>query len=177
MPLIILLSTPLIHLISLNSSHLCSYIYCFVPSSVLNLCLIKLLTCGVIRSYNCIFQVLQVVLCLRQCLSGGNGSHAEISLLCYGSIDFGTWLPSTLDCTDQSMEFSGLSDSTCILRILHSLLGLRSSFVEVFQSGNPRYLEIFEALKRKCTEAFGIRSFSWRESYFSAYPCSTLVGL
>ena len=56
MPLIILMkltsshSTPLTHLISLNSSHLCSYIYffCFIYPSPLCF-FIKLLTCGVIR--------------------------------------------------------------------------------------------------------------------------------
>ena len=60
-------SPQLAELISLTSSrsthliHLCSYIYFFIfrcpsllffPFSVLNLCLIKLLPCGVIRSYN-----------------------------------------------------------------------------------------------------------------------------
>ena len=62
MPLIILMkltsshSTPLTHLISLNSSHLCSYIYffCFIYPSPLCF-FIKLLTCGVIRSYNFLF--------------------------------------------------------------------------------------------------------------------------
>ena len=59
MPLIILIkltsshSTHLTHLISLNSSHLCSYIYFFIFIYPSPLCFfIKLLTCGVIRSYN-----------------------------------------------------------------------------------------------------------------------------
>ena len=82
-----------------------------------------------------ILLVLQVVSCLRQCLSGGNRSHTEISLLCYGSVDYGTWLPSTLDCTDRSMDFSELSESTCILWFKHSLLGLRSSSAGVFHLG------------------------------------------
>ena len=65
MPLIILIkltsshSTPLTHLISLNSSHLCSYIYFFIFIYPSPLCFfIKLLTCGVIRSYN-FFQFFQ----------------------------------------------------------------------------------------------------------------------
>ena len=59
MPLIILITLPsshsthLTHLISLNSSHLCSYIYFFIFIYPSPLCFfIKLLTCGVIRSYN-----------------------------------------------------------------------------------------------------------------------------
>ena len=59
MPLIILIkltsshSTHLTHLISLNSSHLCSYIYFFIFIYPSPICFfIKLLTCGVIRSYN-----------------------------------------------------------------------------------------------------------------------------
>ena len=72
MPLIILMkltsshSTPLTHLISLNSSHLCSYIYFFIFIYPSPLCFfIKLLTCGVIRSYNFL---------------GVTGSRAAISL-------------------------------------------------------------------------------------------------
>ena len=59
MPLIILTTLPsshsthLTHLISLNSSHLCSYIYFFIFIYPSPPCFfIKLLTCGVIRSYN-----------------------------------------------------------------------------------------------------------------------------
>ena len=59
MPLIILIkltsshSTPFTHLISLNSSHLCSYIHFFIFIYPSPICFfIKLLTCGVIRSYN-----------------------------------------------------------------------------------------------------------------------------
>ena len=63
MPLIILMkltsshSTPLTHLISLNSSHLCSYIYFFIFIYPSPICFfIKLLTCGVIRSYNVVLR-------------------------------------------------------------------------------------------------------------------------
>ena len=90
MPLIILMkltsshSTPLTHLISLNSSHLCSYIYFFIFIYPSPICFfIKLLTCGVIRSYNSyiimILPIIYITIC-SPCFSYNFAAPMKTSL-------------------------------------------------------------------------------------------------